>query len=83
MGREQLIGPVTDYIAREFRAQKGRLELTNDKIAELSGVSKTTVQRAMQGKSAIAVEALVALCAALRLDVAKLVDEAQKEGRSN
>ena len=79
MGREQLIGPATTYIAGELRAARGRLQLTMEQLAEASGVAKTTVNRAFKGETAIAIEPLLKLCAALKIDMAELLDEAQRQ----
>ena len=76
MGRETLSGAATRYIAGELRAQKARMGWSLDDIAERAGVSRQTVNRALKGESAIAVEALIMLCAAMGLDVVKLVREA-------
>lgn len=51
---------------------------TLDQIAERSGVARPTVNRALKGESAIAIEVLIPLCAGMGLDVVKLVAEASK-----
>ena len=78
MGREQLIGPATAYIAGELRAERARQGLTFDELAERSGVAKTTVNRALKGDTALAVEVLIPLCAALRIDLGQLLNEAAR-----
>ena len=78
MGREQLIGPATAYIAGELRAERARQGLTFDQVAERAGVARPTVYRALKGESALAVEVLIPICAALRLDVGRLLDEASR-----
>lgn len=79
MGREQLIGPATAYIAGELRAERARLELTYDQLADATGLARTTIIRALKGETALAVEVLLPLCAALRMDVGALLDAAQRQ----
>lgn len=78
MGRESLIGPATAYIAAELRAQQARHRWSLDVIAERTGVSRSTVDRALKGKSALAVEVLIPLCIGMGLDPAKILTEAAK-----
>lgn len=82
MGRQALVGPATRYIAGEFRAQQAREKLTLDEIAEASGLSRATVNRALKGESAIAFEAIFPMCAALGLDALKILEEAQARSRT-
>lgn len=69
MVRKSLAGAATAYVAGELRAQKARLRWSLDDIAERSGLGRSTVDRALKGSGDISVEALVALCAAMGLDV--------------
>ena len=78
MGHGKLDGSATRYIAGELRAQRARMGWTLDQIVELTGQTRSTVNRALVGKSAIAVEALIALCAGMQIDVVKLISEAAK-----
>lgn len=78
MGRESLIGPATEYIARELRAQQARYQWTLNEIAERSGIPRSTVDRALKGRSALAVEVLIPLCAAMDLDLTRLLTEAAR-----
>ena len=73
MGRDALIGPATAYIAGELRAQRGRLGYTLDELAAKSGVSRSTIDRALKGQTALAVEAFIPICGALGLDPVELV----------
>ena len=59
MGRGQLTGPATAYVAGELRAERARQGLTIDELAERSGVAKTTANRALKGDTALAVEVLI------------------------
>ena len=77
-GRGQLTGPATAYVAGELRAERARQGLTIDELAERSGVAKTTVNRALKGDTALAVEVLIPLCAALRIDLGQLLNEAAR-----
>ena len=78
MGRGRLTGPATAYVAGELRAERARQGLTIDELAERSGVAKTTVNRALKGDTALAVEVLIPLCAALRIDLGQLLNEAAR-----
>lgn len=73
MGRNALVGPVTDYIAGELRAQKSRRRWTLDEIAERSGLPRSTVDRALHGQVVISVEVLVPLCQGMQVDAAALL----------
>jgi len=76
MGRNALRGPVTSYVAGELRAQRSRMRWSLDYIAERSGLPRSTVDRALKGEGALAVEVLVPLCIAMQLDVASLLRDA-------
>lgn len=76
MGRETLTGAATRYIAGELRAQKARMGWTLDDIVTRTGVARPTVNRALTGKSAIAIESLIQLCHGMELDVVALITEA-------
>lgn len=78
MGRQSLIGPATEYIAGELRAQQARHSWSLDTIAERTGIARSTVDRALKGKSALAVEILIPLAAGMGLDPAKLLTDAAK-----
>ena len=78
MGRGQPTGPATAYVAGELRAERARQGLTIDELAERSGVAKTTVNRALKGDTALAVEVLIPLCAALCIDLGQLLNEAAR-----
>ena len=78
MGRAKLIGPATTFIAGELRAQQARKEWSLDQIAERSGVSRSTVDRALKGDSALSIETLMALCDGMGLDLVTLMVEAQR-----
>lgn len=72
------MGPATEYIAGELRAQRSRQQWTLDDIVKRSGLARSTVDRALSGKSAIAVEVLIPLCRGMDLDPVKLLTEAQR-----
>lgn len=76
MGIKKLVGPITEHVAGEFRAQRARLQLTYDQEASATGLAKGTVVYALKGEQAITVEAYVVLCDALQIDAARLIDEA-------
>ena len=78
MGRNALIGPATDYIAGELRAQKSRKQWTFDYLEQRSGLARSTIDRALKGHGALAIEALVPLAQAMELDLAALMREAMR-----
>ena len=81
MVRKALSGPVTAYVAGELRAQKARLRWSLDEIAARSGLGRSTVDRALKGSGDIAVEALVALCDAMGMDVGEVLRGAVDSAR--
>lgn len=78
MGSRAAIGPVTEYIAAELRAQRGRREMTIDDLAAQTGLSRSAVSAALKGRQAIAMEVFVALCRALDIDGPRLLGEAAR-----
>lgn len=70
------IGPVTEHVAQELRAQRARLQLSYDALAERSGVSKPTVVGCLKAERTIALEVYILLCRALGLDPARLIGQA-------
>lgn len=76
MGSRAAIGPVTEYVAAELRAQRARREMTIDDLASRAELSRSAVAAALKGRQAIAMEVFVALCRALDVDGAQLVAEA-------
>lgn len=78
MGSRAAIGPVTEYVAAELRAQRGRREMTIDDLAAQTGLSRSAVSAALKGRQAIAMEVFVALCRALDIDGPRLLGEAAR-----
>ena len=78
MGRTRATGPATRYIAGELRAERARQLLTLDEIETKSGVTRSTIDRMLTGRSGIPVEYLLPVCAALGIDAAKLLDAASR-----
>lgn len=78
MGLVKKVGPATEYIAGELRAQQARNGWTFDDIEARTGVDRSTAARALKGTSAIAAEVLVALCLGMDVDLGPLVSEASK-----
>ena len=74
--RTPLTGTATAYIAGELRAQLARKGWTLDDLEALTGVARSTINRALSGKGAISVEVLIQLRAGMGLDVVSLVNEA-------
>ena len=76
MIRTPLTGPAAAYIAGELRAQRARKGWTLDDLQALTGVARSTINRALSGNGSISVEVLIQLCAGMGLDVVSLVNEA-------
>ena len=76
MTRTPLTGPATAYIAGELRAQRARKGWALDDLQALTGVARSTINRALSGDGSISVEVLIQLCAGMGLDVVSLVNEA-------
>lgn len=78
MGRESLHSAISEHVAGELRAQRARLDMTYDELAAASGVKRGSVMRALSGQAAIAVDVLLPLCIALKLDPAELLNGAPR-----
>lgn len=74
--RRATVGPATQYISGELRAQRARLEWTIDDLVKNTGVPRATAQRAMSGESAIPTEVLVALAVGMGMDIGQLMKDA-------
>lgn len=68
-----------DVIARNVRAERGRLDLDQQGLADALGWSRTTVSNLEAGTRALVVDEIVPLCRALRVTFAQLVDRADPE----
>lgn len=82
MARRGFAGPVTAYIAGEFRAQKARHGWTFDQIAERTDLGRSTVERSLKGDVDLIVEAFVQVARALGLDPAALLRDAVRHAQS-
>lgn len=80
MGREQLTGPVTRYIADRF-AEAREMRGSYSALAAQSGVKRATIVRACSGDSGIAVETFVALALFFGFDPGRLLNEAEQATR--
>lgn len=78
MGRKQLVGPATAHIAGELRAQKARRSWTYDDLEERTGLSRSTIDRALKGETAISIEVLIPLAAGMEMDLSALIDQASE-----
>jgi len=77
MNKRIVSGPATKYVAEEFRAQKRRLNMSFQDLEKISGVGRTTVDRALQGETTLAFETFLLICRALDLDPTTLIREAE------
>lgn len=78
MNRRKAVGPATEYIAGELRAQRARLGWTFDDVEKNTGVPRSTAERASRGDSAIPVEVLVQLCIGMGLDAGEVLNGSVK-----
>ena len=78
MGRQKSVGPATAHIAGELRAQKARRGWTYDDLEERTGLSRSTIDRALKGDTAISIEVLIPLAAGMELDLSILIDQASE-----
>lgn len=54
-------------VAAELRAQRARVRVSFDELAEKTGLAKTTVLNYLNGKRSIPLPALAVLCLALEI----------------
>ena len=70
------MGPATQYVAGELRAQRARLGWTFDVLTSQSGVPRSTAAHALSGRREIDAETLIALCSCMGIDSGALISEA-------
>lgn len=70
---------IDGLIGAELRAYRAKRKYTRRELAELSGVSETTIERLESGRRSASVGQLHALCKALDVDVRELVNRAVAE----
>jgi transcriptional regulator with XRE-family HTH domain len=63
-------------IARNVRAERGRLDWDQVQLAEALGWSRTTVSNLENGKRTVTADDIPALCRALGVNFAQLIDRA-------
>lgn len=76
----RVAGTVVAALAEELRVELTRQDLTVRKLAEVSGVPYTTVQRSLKGARSIDVEELQKMCDALGVRSSELFRRAEKRG---
>lgn len=64
-------------VAAEVRAAAAREDLSQDQVAEATGLHRVTINRLFQGQRSIKVEQLFALAAVLNFEPGKLLDDAR------
>ncbi|WP_179210859.1 helix-turn-helix domain-containing protein [Cellulomonas iranensis] len=80
-GANPMPTPLTRAIAARLRARIGELNITAKVVAERSGIPTATLSRLLNEKKPIYVEQLDALCSALNLDIAAVLDAADRASR--
>lgn len=58
----------SEAVATELRAQRGRVQITFDELADLTGLNKKTVINYLNNRREIPLPAFLDLCQALRVD---------------
>lgn len=75
---------ITDLVAAELRAERGRKQFTYDAIAEGVDVAQSTIINYLQGKREIPLGTFVKICEVLNVDPAVIItraDEALKNSK--
>lgn len=72
---------LTRIIAGELRAQKARLNVTNEDIARKADVTSMTISRYLTGERKVPVDVFWAICEALQIDGGALLDSAAERVR--
>lgn len=67
-----------EAVAAELRAQRARIQVSIDEIANRTGFAKTTVLNYMNNKRQIPVPAFTELCRALDVSPVAIFEAAQK-----
>ena len=60
---------VNQAVATELRAQRARVRISFDDLAETTGLAKSTVLNYLNGKRSIPLPALAVLCRALQIEM--------------
>lgn len=68
---------ITQAIAAELRAARGRKDITRDELADRSGVSRSSVWRYEKGEREVKVIDLYALCEVLGVSPSTILQAAQ------
>jgi transcriptional regulator with XRE-family HTH domain len=71
--------PITDVLARNIRAERGRRRWRQTDLAEALGWSPTTVADAEAGRRRLDIGQIAALCRALDVPLAQLLHGADGE----
>jgi transcriptional regulator with XRE-family HTH domain len=69
---------ITQAIAAELRAARGRKNITRDELADRSGVSRSSVFRIENAEREVKMTQLYALCEALGVSPSALLQAAQE-----
>ena len=67
-----------DAVATELRAQRARVRITFDDLAEQTGLAKTTVLNYLHGRREIPRAAFAEICRALDVECSVIFDAATK-----
>lgn len=73
-------GPLGQRIAAELRAELGRQELSRRWLADQIGAPHNTVARWVGGETDPPLDALDAMCRALGMSIADLLDRVERNG---
>jgi len=76
------VGPMTEAVAAELRAELGRQRLSMREFSRRSRLPLTTLQRTLSGKRAIDVDELFEICDWLEIEAGDIIEAAERVARA-
>jgi transcriptional regulator with XRE-family HTH domain len=70
-------GPLSEAVAEQLRAQRGKLNYSVAALARTANVDRTALGYILKGKKTADIEVLEDVCAALNLTLSKVVKSAE------
>ncbi|MCB0280850.1 MAG: helix-turn-helix transcriptional regulator [Calditrichaeota bacterium] len=70
---------IRDAFATVLRLERQKQNLSQNKLAEMAGISRMYLWRLEQGRQSPTLDVLIALCNALQIDAGKFVGEITKQ----
>lgn len=75
----RIVGPLTERVASLLRQRIADLNWSDAKVADKAGIPPATLSRLLNAKKPIYLEQLDSICAAVDLDTAWVLDEADRQ----